>query len=497
MKNKTPVICVVGTGIGGGTLIKKLSEKNVNIVAVEAGDNSKNSNNVTFENSGRDFGIRSTNSIQIGGTSNLWHGVLAPLDECDFVAKSHIQNSGWCIKLKDLESYYKEASKILGLDSYPLFNIRNFPSRLKERIADVCFNNNFLKNKIFQQPIPAHNFKRDINLLNKLNSKVTLHKDSTVLELVHENNSIKTIKVGKRDGSIINIKADIFIVSAGALETPRLLLNSKIDNDNIGRYLMDHPMGNLCQMEFKHSCNAPLYSDLKIKAKQKIKSGFVLNLDARNKHQLLNHCFYLRPSFVKGINNESEKIKLSLLAFKDGGIKFKDVWNVLTNLNVVKQILIYKFSLNVKFKYADIFIVSEQSPNPRSRVSLSREVDRWGYRKAKVNWKVLTEDVEDMQKWYKMIQTEFFCSDKYKFANNVNHLNWNDSFTSAAHHLGTARMSNSSSSGVVDKNLKVFGFDNLYVCDGSVFPTSGNVNSSFTISALACRLADHLIKGNK
>lgn len=49
-------------------------------------------------------------------------------------------------------------------------------------------------------------------------------------------------------------------------------------------------------------------------------------------------------------------------------------------------------------------------------------------------------------------------------------------------------MGHDENEGVVDKNLKVFGIDNLYVCDGSIFTTAGNV----TISAFACRLAEHL-----
>jgi choline dehydrogenase-like flavoprotein len=46
--------------------------------------------------------------------------------------------------------------------------------------------------------------------------------------------------------------------------------------------------------------------------------------------------------------------------------------------------------------------------------------------------------------------------------------------------------------GVVDADLQVFGIDNLYVCDGSVCPTAGNVNISLTIAALAMRLAERL-----
>ena len=48
--------------------------------------------------------------------------------------------------------------------------------------------------------------------------------------------------------------------------------------------------------------------------------------------------------------------------------------------------------------------------------------------------------------------------------------------------------------GVVDKNLRVFGTDNLFICDGSVFPTAGSANPTLTITALAVRLGAHLIR---
>ena len=53
-------------------------------------------------------------------------------------------------------------------------------------------------------------------------------------------------------------------------------------------------------------------------------------------------------------------------------------------------------------------------------------------------------------------------------------------------------MANNEINGVVDKNLKLFGLTNGYVCDGSIFTTSGNVNNGLTISAFACRLANYL-----
>jgi choline dehydrogenase-like flavoprotein len=48
--------------------------------------------------------------------------------------------------------------------------------------------------------------------------------------------------------------------------------------------------------------------------------------------------------------------------------------------------------------------------------------------------------------------------------------------------------------GVVDKNCRIHGIDNLYVAGGSVFPTAGPTNPTYTIVALAIRLSDHLLE---
>lgn len=64
---------------------------------------------------------------------------------------------------------------------------------------------------------------------------------------------------------------------------------------------------------------------------------------------------------------------------------------------------------------------------------------------------------------------------------------------SAVGHLhGTTRMGASAEDGVVDKNCRVFGVDNLYVAGSSIFPTSGFSNPTMTIVALAIRLGEHI-----
>ncbi|MDP9041256.1 MAG: GMC family oxidoreductase, partial [Bacteroidota bacterium] len=60
-----------------------------------------------------------------------------------------------------------------------------------------------------------------------------------------------------------------------------------------------------------------------------------------------------------------------------------------------------------------------------------------------------------------------------------------DISTGSGHPQGGNVMSNDPATGVVDSNFKVFGFENLFVCDASVFPTSLGVNPQITVMSLA------------
>src|SRR6201999_2600475 len=54
-----------------------------------------------------------------------------------------------------------------------------------------------------------------------------------------------------------------------------------------------------------------------------------------------------------------------------------------------------------------------------------------------------------------------------------------------AHILGGAVIGHSPADGVVDSRQRVFGYENLMVCDGSAIPANVGVNPSLTITALA------------
>ena len=69
---------------------------------------------------------------------------------------------------------------------------------------------------------------------------------------------------------------------------------------------------------------------------------------------------------------------------------------------------------------------------------------------------------------------------------------WPKDMEGGHHHMGTTRMSDSPTRGVVDGDCRTHAVDNLYVAGSSVFPTSSYVNPTPTLLALAVRLADHL-----
>lgn len=492
--------CIIGTGIGGGMLLKELAQRlpNKNVVVIEAGGHSRKKEE-HYVSKGLEFKMITT-SIQLGGTSNLWHGLLGELDPIDFKHRPWIPYSGWPIDLSDLQDYYYASAKFWGVEKPEYFTQKLLPQALSNLLIDISFNKKLLRNKLFQRPPYVKSLRNYISDIAEKNKNIKLLVQTTALELIEDNSkkSIKSCKVGLPDGSIQEIRAKTFILCAGALETPRIMLNSRcFVNENIGKFLMDHPMGNLLQIQFKKPQKAPIYSDTVYGSGIRIKTGLVFTEETQEAYQLPNHNFYIRPSFSKGIDDRSEKVKLSLLTYKSGKIRLKDIWRVITNLNVVRQILTYKLSLNVTYKYADLFFMMEQVPSKKSYVGLSQEKDKYNYPKAEINWNLTDYDIENMNVVYKLCRENIFPKEQFEIIHSENDFDWPNIYTSGAHHVGTARMSNTIESGVVDSNLKVHCKENLYVCDGSVFPTSGNVNIGLTISALAIRLASHLILQSK
>ena len=251
-------------------------------------------------------------------------------------------------------------------------------------------------------------------------------------------------------------------------------------------------MGNLFQVRLRQPMEAHIYADLMLRPGQRLRSALRLT-DARQEAQELpNHAFYLRPSFAEGIDDRKENVRRRLLALRSGKISPADLWYVATSVDLITQILAYRFSLRTRYQIASAMFVCEQIPNPESRVTLSDSLGADGYPIARADWRLLDRDVQSVEAIYDTLVNDGLDREFFTPIGHRDDLAWRHRLASAAHHLGTCRMAQTPSSGVVDRDLKVFGTANLHVCDGSVFPTTGNANSTLTAAALSLRLGAHL-----
>ena len=137
----------------------------------------------------------------------------------------------------------------------------------------------------------------------------------------------------------------------------------------------------------------------------------------------------------------------------------------------------------------------EQAPNPASRVSLSAERDALGLAKIRLDWRLTEQDRHSVVEHMRSLALEFGALDIGRMILNVeDDGRWPEVVSGGNHHMGTTRMSDNPRRGVVDRNTRVHGTDNLYIAGSSVFPTSGAANPTLTIVAMTLRLADHLRK---
>ena len=493
---------IVGSGPASFFLCLSILNRNPNakIRIFEAGNkrNLVKSQNFSYEEGEQKFNLDPTTFIGFGGTSNLWHNVVAPLDEEDFQEREWINNSGWPIKKEELNFYYQEVANFLNFD-FNLFNASSHDKFLKEETRKIVIDKDVFENKFFLQlKKPFRAVDEFIALKKKYSIDILL--DHQVLKLKFNENlsEVKRIEAGvlgqKKEFEVKNL-----IICCGAIETTRLLLNSNIEtisNDVLGHNFMDHPMGNAFQMKYQEKKLTKMYSDLNFSKQLKIKSAIKLHQKTQMKLRLPNHCFYLRPAFAEGIDNSTEKMKLKLLAIREKILKYKlpiaEGFELMTNINLARQILLYKTGLSAGHLLADYMFVTEQTPTRESNISLSEEKDIYGMPKAKINWEISESDLRSLDKYYDLCKNFLTKDNNANFTINKEDIAWKKRLASAAHHLGTARMGANQKNSVVDKNLRVHGSKNLYISDGSVFPTSGNANSTYTIMALSMRLGSYL-----
>ena len=132
----------------------------------------------------------------------------------------------------------------------------------------------------------------------------------------------------------------------------------------------------------------------------------------------------------------------------------------------------------------------ECSADPANRVELGDDKDSFGRPLVRIRWRLRDLELRSIRETHALfaLAVQQAGLGQVTLADD----DWGTRAEPALHHLGTTRMHDDPAQGVVDRDARVHGIDNLYVAGGSIFTTGGFANPTLTILALAFRLATHL-----
>jgi len=518
-------VCIIGAGPAGITIARELIGTKFNVVLLESGGRVPDEK-IQQLNKGKNIGLpyyelQEARSRAFGGTSHKWHiklcdgheGVrLRGLDKIDFEKRSWVPNSGWPFTKEELNYYYKRAHEIFKIGPYS-YNVEDW-----EEIdsGEVFFKeSNIIETTVFQFARKNIFYQEYSDEIEKAKN-ITTYLNSTVLNITANENTakIKKVVVATSDKKEFIVKAGLFILATGGLENPRLLLLSNnvmkcgLGNQNglVGRYFMEHP--HLWSGIFSPSdLNRFNYDNLYRVHNSKgtpIMGKLALDEAVLRSEKLLNLTASLQYEPMVVMNEAVRSLKKVKQSFPSNlfSVDFnKHLKNVAQNFDSLTYGGLRQLMAGEKEKWYDhkkeyhgykLNLMTEQVPEPDSRVILGSEKDRFGQRKIKLNWKLSPQDIDSIDRGLNIIKSEVY---KYKLGKLYiaeNKEEMKEGIHGGWHHMGTTRMHENPKQGVVDKNCKVHNVDNLFVAGSSVFPTGGYANPTLTILALALRLADYI-----
>jgi choline dehydrogenase-like flavoprotein len=207
-----------------------------------------------------------------------------------------------------------------------------------------------------------------------------------------------------------------------------------------------------------------------------------LSRQTLERHRLLNYCAFLEES-----RGWSEVVG-------DDGF-WSSVGNVAANFGVLTGAAYRRmFDRDARRRLLRIVNIIEATPNPDSRVTLTDDRDALGMRRVNLDWRLHENDKRTIVKAQEILAAELGRAGLGRAMREFDdsESGWPDDLTHGWHHMGTTRMHIDPNQGVVDSNCRVHGVANLYVAGSSVFPTYGISQPTYTIVAMALRLADHL-----
>ena len=508
MENHYDII-IIGTGAGGGTLAYKLAPSGKKIMIIERGSflprekenwNTKevfqhdryHTKEVWYDKNEKE--LHPGTGYWVGGNTKVYGAALFRLREKDFEKVIHKGGVSpeWELKYDDYEPYYTEAEKLYhvhgkqGLDStepkrkseYPFSHITHEPriQEIHDALSNKGFNPFYIPlgvklneaNHVLSDCIRCDtcdgfpclvDAKADADLVGVRPAikypNVTLITNAQVNRIVTDGSG-KNVKYVETeiDGKIENFSADIFALCAGAINSAALLLKSANDKHSSG---LANSSGQVGRNFMKHQ------------------NGAILGLTKK-----LNPTIFQKTLAVNDFYWGEKKFDFPMGHVQLLGKANKEM------LEGDAPVMTPDVALDQMAKHSiDWWITAEDLPDPNNRVTLKNGNIQLSYTDNN------TEAYERLLKRWTEVLKSIDCGDKIIPCSI--YLKKKIPLEGVAHQVGTCRFGSDPKTNVLDLNCKTHDVDNLYVVDGSFFPSSAAVNPSLTIMANALRVGEHLI----
>jgi choline dehydrogenase-like flavoprotein len=508
-------LCIVGAGAAGIALALEFAGGPVRVCMLESGGLEFNHEAQLlndFENVGAplnaDWPLRQR---ALGGTTRSWFGRCVRWDAIDLKKRPWVSRSGWPLTLEDLDPFLSRACQTVGVAHPEALNPAHWVK--KPGFADFQENGITTGCHAFASKL---NFSRAHASSLRSSSSLSLFYHATVSELTssEDGKAVREARVTTPGGAAWRVRAKVFVLAAGGLENPRLLLVSRgfdprglgNQHDQVGRYYMNHPRNEGLARLILNSENpnyrailARLDKGFEASIGADLQMFLTLSREIQEREKLLGVSGFFFAHLSGGLAPLAE----SLHALR------RDIHNrtltretLRTGLNLAvgfpKLLRAGLQKIQGKPLAMDHLVLvdqSEQEPDPESRVTLAESKDQLGIPRLRLNWRISNNTVKSLKRFHQLLADHVKTREIGRLESPLlTDSDFSPNFTDASHPSGTTRMSEDPHQGVVDRNCRVFETENLFVAGSSVFPSGGHAAPTLMLLALVVRLADHLKK---